>query len=141
MSNYFWLRFLRPCYYILLSCLLLPRKRLRYVENDSSSGRFKYFQTLFDLAMPSFSSFLGSMKKIEEEAAEAQTQYEAITSTWDPMLEIKDPLDIDAAIKEQKRRCDALLDQKNQLIDELKGDLKRMDQAYYDDLDKQVCIT
>ncbi|KAL0871228.1 hypothetical protein ABMA27_004989 [Loxostege sticticalis] len=78
-----------------------------------------------------------SMKKIEEEAAEAQTQYEAITSTWDPMLEIKDPLDIDAAIKEQKRRCDALLDQKNQLIDELKGDLKRMDQAYYDDLDKQ----
>lgn len=81
------------------------------------------------------------MKKIEEEAAEAQTQYEAITSTWDPMLEIKDPLDIDAAIKEQKRRCDALLDQKNQLIDELKGDLKRMDQAYYDDLDKQVCIT
>ncbi|XP_028168765.1 dynein regulatory complex protein 1 [Ostrinia furnacalis] len=78
-----------------------------------------------------------SYQKIEDEAAEAQIQYEAITGNWDPMLEIKDPLDIDAAIKEQKRRCDDLLDEKNQLIDELKGDLKRMDQAYYDDLDKQ----
>ncbi|XP_052756907.1 dynein regulatory complex protein 1 isoform X2 [Galleria mellonella] len=78
-----------------------------------------------------------SVKKIEEEAADAQLQYEAITSNWDVMLTIKDPLDIDMEIKAQKQKCDDLLAQKNSLIDELKSDLKRMDEAYYEDLDKQ----
>ncbi|XP_073961538.1 dynein regulatory complex protein 1 isoform X2 [Choristoneura fumiferana] len=79
----------------------------------------------------------GSMQKIEEEALDAQTQYEAISGNWDVMMSIKDPLDIDAAMKEQKRKCDALLEQKSKLISELKQDLKLMDIAYYDDLDKQ----
>ncbi|XP_072944853.1 dynein regulatory complex protein 1-like [Epargyreus clarus] len=78
-----------------------------------------------------------SLEKIENEAAEAQLQYDAISSHWDAMLEIKDPLDIDAEIKEQKQKCDELLAQKNQLISELKQDLKRMDEGYYEDLDKQ----
>jgi hypothetical protein len=81
---------------------------------------------------------LDSTQKIESEANDAQTQYEVITSTWGPMLQIKDPLEIDAAIQEQKRKCDDLIEQKNNLISELQSDLKRMDQAYYDDLDKQV---
>ncbi|KAI8439455.1 hypothetical protein MSG28_013235 [Choristoneura fumiferana] len=57
-----------------------------------------------------------SMQKIEEEALDAQTQYEAISGNWDVMMSIKDPLDIDAAMKEQKRKCDALLEQKSKLI-------------------------
>ncbi|CAH4029957.1 unnamed protein product [Pieris brassicae] len=80
---------------------------------------------------------LGSFAKIESEANEAQIQYEVITSTWDAMLQIKDPLDIDAAIKEQKEKCDNLLDQKNELIADLKNELKRMDESYYEDLEKQ----
>ncbi|XP_059052716.1 dynein regulatory complex protein 1 [Achroia grisella] len=78
-----------------------------------------------------------SVQKIEDEATEAQLQYEAITSNWDVMVAIKDPLDIDAEIKAQRQKCDDLLAQKNNLIGELKNDLKRMDQAYYEDLDKQ----
>ncbi|XP_022822853.1 dynein regulatory complex protein 1 isoform X2 [Spodoptera litura] len=78
-----------------------------------------------------------SLKKIEEEAIEAQTQYEAISENWEKMLQIKDPLDIDAEMKEQKKTCDALLEQKDALIAELKSDLKRMDEAYYEDLEKQ----
>ncbi|XP_045774505.1 dynein regulatory complex protein 1 isoform X1 [Maniola jurtina] len=78
-----------------------------------------------------------SLQKLEIEAADAQTQYDAISANWDAMFEIKDPLDIDAAIKEQKRKCDDLLAQKDQLIDNLKSDLKKMDLAYYEDLDKQ----
>lgn len=65
-------------------------------------------------------------------------QYEAITANWETMLHIKDPLDIDAAMKEQKLKCDELIQQKNLLIDELKDDLKNMDQSYYDDLATQV---
>uniref|UniRef100_A0A2H1V4W7 SFRICE_000310 n=1 Tax=Spodoptera frugiperda TaxID=7108 RepID=A0A2H1V4W7_SPOFR len=84
-----------------------------------------------------FEKMSNSLKKIEEEAAEAQTQYEAISENWDKMLEIKDPLDIDAEMKEQKKKCDALLTQKDALIAELKSDLKRMDEAYYEDLEKQ----
>ncbi|CAK1555615.1 unnamed protein product [Leptosia nina] len=80
---------------------------------------------------------LESISKIEGEAEEAQVQYEAITSNWDSMLQVKDPLDIDAAIKEQKQRCDELLEQKNELIAVLKHELKRMDDSYYEDLQKQ----
>ncbi|KPJ18758.1 Coiled-coil domain-containing protein 164 [Papilio machaon] len=78
-----------------------------------------------------------ALEKIEEEAAEAQIQYDAITSNWDAMLKIKDPLDIDLEISEQRKKCDALLEQKNKLIEDLKLELKRTDEAYYEDLDKQ----
>nr|XP_032519380.1 dynein regulatory complex protein 1 isoform X2 [Danaus plexippus plexippus] len=80
---------------------------------------------------------LASLAKIEEEAAEAQIKYDAITTNWDVMLEIKDPLDIDAAIKEQRVKCQELLEQKDGLIAELKQDLNRMDLGYYEDLEKQ----
>ncbi|CAG9564696.1 unnamed protein product [Danaus chrysippus] len=80
---------------------------------------------------------LASLAKIEEEAADAQIQYDAITANWDIMLEIKDPLDIDAAIKEQRIKCQELLEQKDNLIAELKQDLNRMDVGYYEDLEKQ----
>ncbi|CAH0725742.1 unnamed protein product, partial [Brenthis ino] len=78
-----------------------------------------------------------SMAKIEAEAAEAQLQYDAITSNWDAMLALKDPLDIDAEINEQRMKCQDLLEQKDNLINELKQDLNRMDNAYYEDLEKQ----
>ncbi|CAH2092948.1 unnamed protein product [Euphydryas editha] len=78
-----------------------------------------------------------SIAKMEDEAADSQIQYDAISANWDTMLEIKDPLDIDAAIKEQKRKCEKLLEQKDKLIYELKEDLKRMDESYYEDLYKQ----
>ncbi|XP_013199434.2 dynein regulatory complex protein 1 [Amyelois transitella] len=78
-----------------------------------------------------------NFKKIEEEAAEAQLHYEAITEHWEVMLKVKDPLEIDSEIKAQKEKCDKLLAQKNQLIEEIKNELKMMDQAYYDDLEKQ----
>lgn len=83
---------------------------------------------------------IGSMQKIEEEANSAQIQYEAISKNWDYMLSIKDPLDIDAEMKEQKKKCDDLLAQKDSLIAEVKGDLKAKDESYYKDLEKQVCI-
>ncbi|XP_061718867.1 dynein regulatory complex protein 1 [Cydia pomonella] len=78
-----------------------------------------------------------SMQKLEAEAKDAQAQYEVITANWNVMLAVKDPLDIQAAMKEQKDKCDFLLAQKTKMVDELKNDLKLMDIAYYDDLEKQ----
>lgn len=80
------------------------------------------------------------MSKIESEAEEAQTQYDVISANWDMMLSLKDPLDIDASIKEQNEKCQNLLQQKDNLINELKQDLCRMDIAYYEDLEKQVAV-
>ncbi|XP_063625986.1 dynein regulatory complex protein 1 isoform X2 [Cydia splendana] len=77
------------------------------------------------------------MQKLEAEAEDSQARYELITANWDVMLTVKDPLDIQAAMKEQKEKCDFLLAQKTKMIDELKNDLKLMDIAYYDDLEKQ----
>lgn len=71
---------------------------------------------------------------------DAQMMYDAITSHWESMLKIKDPLDIDVEVNNQRKKCDALLEQKDQLIDELKYELKRADYAYYEDLDKQVSL-
>ncbi|CAH0589032.1 unnamed protein product [Chrysodeixis includens] len=79
----------------------------------------------------------GALKKIEGEANDAQLQYDAISANWEHMLSIKDPLDIDAEMKEQKKKCDKLLAQKDTLIAELKANLKKMDEDYYEDLDKQ----
>ncbi|CAH2043696.1 unnamed protein product, partial [Iphiclides podalirius] len=73
----------------------------------------------------------------EKMRTEAQIQYDAISAHWEAMLKIKDPLDIDVEINNQRKKCEALLEQKNQLIDELKQELKRTDDAYYEDLDKQ----
>lgn len=81
---------------------------------------------------------IGSLKQIEEEAADAQTQYDAISDNWEGLLALRDPLDIEAEIKAQKIKCDDLLEQKDVLIAELKDDLKNMDLAYYVDLDRQV---
>lgn len=78
-----------------------------------------------------------SLAKLEAEAEESQIQYEAISGNWDAMLELNDPLDIDASMKEQKLKCDELLEQKNRLVDELKEDLRKMDKAYYQDLATQ----
>lgn len=61
-----------------------------------------------------------------------------MTSHWGEMSELKDPLDIDAAMKEQKAKCDDLLERKNQVISDIKEFLKDMDVGYYEDLDKQV---
>ncbi|XP_049871921.1 dynein regulatory complex protein 1-like [Pectinophora gossypiella] len=75
--------------------------------------------------------------RIEEEAVDTQLAYEAVATNWETMLSIKDPLDIDVAMKEQKVKCDELLAMKDSLIDQLKNDLKSMDIAYYEDLEKQ----
>lgn len=79
-----------------------------------------------------------NLENIELEAAEAQTQYEVITANWDAAMKLKDPLEIDAAIEEQRQRCDTLLEQKNKLISDLKENLDQMDENYYIDLEKQV---
>lgn len=79
-----------------------------------------------------------SLERNEAEAAEAQILYDLISANWEHMFEVKDPLDIEAEIKVQKQKCDQLLAQKDVLIEGLKNDLKMMDEAYYEDLDKQV---
>ncbi|KOB67325.1 Ribosomal protein L11, partial [Operophtera brumata] len=83
-----------------------------------------------------------SYQKIEDEATEAQIQYEAITLNWDAILLVKDPLDIDFEMKEQKRHCDELLDQKNELInikelsERVDKQIRIMQKAY----DKQLSL-
>ncbi|KAJ2945641.1 hypothetical protein O0L34_g468 [Tuta absoluta] len=76
-------------------------------------------------------------EQIEAEAEETQVLYEAVAENWEAMMNIKDPLDIDAAVKDQKLKADELLQKKTNLIDQLKADLKTMDINYHEDLQKQ----
>ncbi|GBP16733.1 Dynein regulatory complex protein 1 [Eumeta japonica] len=76
-------------------------------------------------------------ERMEDEAVASQVSYEAITANWDKMLEIRDPLDAEEAMQQQRERCDRLLAKKDELIDYLKQDLKQMDEDYYEGLDIQ----
>lgn len=78
------------------------------------------------------------MNKLEEDANLAQRKFDEISSQWNLILKLKDPLEIDEEIKLQKQRCDDLMAQKNELILDLKKESQRADETFYQDLQKQV---
>lgn len=78
------------------------------------------------------------VKKLEDEANLAKEKFEKISSSWDPILSLNDPLDIRDEINNQKERCTNLIQQKDSIIQDLKNELHQADEMYYKDLKKQV---
>ncbi|KAF6208545.1 hypothetical protein GE061_017003 [Apolygus lucorum] len=74
---------------------------------------------------------------IREEAVTAQEKFEEINSKWEIISKMKDPLEIHEETEKQRDDCVALLEQKDVIIDNLKGRLKQADQEFYDELAKQ----
>lgn len=80
------------------------------------------------------------MAKLEEEAKLAEEKYQIISKNWNPILEMNDPIGINEEIMNQKERCNDLIEQKNELINSLKDEMKLVDETFYRDLQKQVCL-
>ncbi|XP_077301079.1 dynein regulatory complex protein 1-like [Arctopsyche grandis] len=76
--------------------------------------------------------------KLEAEANLAQEKFEEISSQWSIIIDMNDPLDIEEEINLQKQRCYDLIVQKNDIISELKKELKKADETFYKDLKKQL---
>lgn len=70
------------------------------------------------------------MKKIDEEAAAATQIFNEINERWETLKLYKDPLDIHASIEDQKQKCEALIKQKDEIIDFLRKEVDRAEIEY-----------
>lgn len=77
------------------------------------------------------------LRRLEENAEDCRNRYDVINAQWSSILESNDPLDIDAEMEAQKLKCDEVLDKKNAAIAELKEAIKKADEKYFEDQDRQ----
>lgn len=76
------------------------------------------------------------LARLKNEAHETEETYKLIQSKW--FMEAKGllPLELYNKIQEQQMNCDKLLDRKQELIDDLQGEMEANDVDYEDDLEK-----
>lgn len=77
------------------------------------------------------------LRQLDESARECQQRYEIINERWAGILQSNDPLDINEEMEQQKEKCDEVLAQKDALIEQLKMELQKADDKYFDDQRRQ----
>lgn len=77
------------------------------------------------------------LERLEKDAAECTGKYERINDKWSSIFSSNDPLEIDEAMRSQSAKCLEILDKKNDVINELKSQLKRADEQYELEQQKQ----
>lgn len=75
--------------------------------------------------------------QLEEESRQSMEKYNEINSKWSGILASKDPLDIHSEMKAQSAKCLEILNEKDQLIAELKRELEDTDLKFATDQQKQ----
>ncbi|XP_072384877.1 dynein regulatory complex protein 1 homolog isoform X5 [Diabrotica undecimpunctata] len=75
--------------------------------------------------------------QLEAEALEAHKQFSEIAGKWAGIQEYKDPLHIHEDILEQKMKCDELIQQKDEIIEMLRNELKISEKKFTSDQTKQ----
>lgn len=77
------------------------------------------------------------MEKLEAEAKASAEKFEEISKRWSAARMKEIPQDLHDMLKEQTGGCDAVVDEKNKLINLLQQELKQKDDEYVKDLKKQ----
>ncbi|CAH1776094.1 unnamed protein product [Owenia fusiformis] len=77
-------------------------------------------------------------EKLEAEAKAGSERFEEITKKWESALQKEIPQDLHEMLKQQKGSCDAMIDEKNKLINDFQMELKQKDDQYVKDLKKQA---
>lgn len=77
-------------------------------------------------------------EKLEAEAKAGAERFEEITKKWESALQKEIPQDLHEMLMQQKAACDAMIDEKNKLINEFQMELKQKDDHYVKDLKKQA---
>ncbi|XP_050507052.1 dynein regulatory complex protein 1 homolog [Diabrotica virgifera virgifera] len=75
--------------------------------------------------------------QLEAEAVEAHKQFNEIAGKWSGIQDYKDPLHIHEDILEQKMKCDELIQQKDEIIEMLKNELRISERKFTMDQTKQ----
>lgn len=77
-------------------------------------------------------------ERIEQEAKMSAGRLEEINKKWELTLQKDIPQSLHESLLQQKLACDALLDEKNKLINDFQQELKTFDDRYVKDLKKQA---
>ncbi|NXG42657.1 DRC1 protein, partial [Psilopogon haemacephalus] len=80
---------------------------------------------------------LQRVKKLEDEAKSSTQKLEEITSKWASAKEMEIPQELWQLLNQQQQQCTLLLEDKNNLIDHLKQELKNKDEQYVEAIRKQ----
>lgn len=80
----------------------------------------------------------GRSEKLETEAKASAEKFEEISKRWSAAGMKEIPQDLQDMLKEQTSACDAVIDEKNKLINILQQELKTKDDEYIKDLKKQA---
>ncbi|XP_039256460.2 dynein regulatory complex protein 1-like [Styela clava] len=77
------------------------------------------------------------VEKLEAEAKASAEKFDEISKRWSAARMKEIPQDLHDMLKEQTTGCDAVIDEKNKLINILQQELKQKDDEYVKDLKKQ----
>ncbi|KAK2156744.1 hypothetical protein LSH36_206g03032 [Paralvinella palmiformis] len=77
-------------------------------------------------------------EKLDAEAKSGAERFDDITKKWESALQKEIPQDLHEMLMQQKAACDAMIDEKNKLINDFQMELKQKDDHYVKDLKKQA---
>lgn len=77
-------------------------------------------------------------ERLEQEAKSGAERFEEITKKWESALQKEIPQSLHEMLMQQKTSCDAMIDEKNKLINDFQQELKGKDDQYVKDLKKQA---
>lgn len=77
------------------------------------------------------------LDRVERSARECKIRYDLINDRWPRILESNDPLHINSELEAQKEKCEEVLAKKDAVIAELKRELQRADEEYFEDQRRQ----
>ena len=80
----------------------------------------------------------GRIEKVETDVTTSEERFEEIAQKWKPALGKTIPQELHDKLIEQKSACDAMIEEKDKLINELQLELKDQDDHYVQDLKKQA---
>ncbi|ESP00268.1 hypothetical protein LOTGIDRAFT_141102, partial [Lottia gigantea] len=77
-------------------------------------------------------------EELKQEAKSGAERFEEITKKWESALQKEVPQSLHEMLMQQKTSCDAMIDEKNKLINDFQLELKNKDDLYVKDLKKMA---
>jgi len=81
---------------------------------------------------------IARQKRLEEDVDESRKEFDQITSNWEQSLGASGTTDLRAALESQRKLTEALLENKQELIEEFRGTLKSKDDEFIKELRSQA---
>jgi len=81
---------------------------------------------------------IARQKRLEEDVDESRKEFDHITGNWESSLGASGTTDLRGSLESQRKLCDALLENKQELIEEFRSTLKAKDDEFIKELRSQA---